>query len=64
MRILRCSDVGERTCNYIAEGATDEETERNLIDHARERHPIFIESMDQDDYDHFFKQMDAMIERH
>lgn len=62
MKVLRCRDVGERTCNYQAEGQTNEEVERKIIDHTTEKHWGFLESLDQEERQHFLEQMDAMIE--
>ena len=62
MKILRCRDVGERTCTYQAEGASCEEVERKILDHTDQKHWWVIEGLDQEGRQHFLEQMDAMIE--
>ena len=62
MKTLRCRDIGERTCNYVATGDKPEDVERRMLDHTAEKHPIFLESLDQDEREHFIEQMDAMME--
>lgn len=62
MKILRCREIGERVCNYLAVGRSQEEVERQLLDHAEERHPMFIESMDWQDREKLLEQMEAMVE--
>lgn len=62
MKILRCRDIGERTCNYQVEGVSTEEVERKMLDHTAEKHWWIIESLDNDERNDFLKQMDAMIE--
>ena len=62
MKVLRCRDVGERTCNYQAEGQTVEDVERKIIDHTTQMHWWIIESQDQEEQLKFLKQMEAMTE--
>jgi predicted small metal-binding protein len=62
MKVLRCRDVGERTCNYQVQGETTEDVERKLLDHTGQMHWWVIEGFDQEERRHFFEQMDAMIE--
>jgi predicted small metal-binding protein len=62
MKVLRCRDIGERTCDFNAEGNSTEEVERELLDHTAQKHWWVLESFDKDEREHFFEQMDAMIE--
>jgi predicted small metal-binding protein len=62
MKVLRCRDIGERTCNYNAEGNSSEEVERKILDHTAQKHWWVLESLDQDERTNFMKQMDAMVE--
>ncbi|NLG17969.1 MAG: DUF1059 domain-containing protein [Fibrobacter sp.] len=62
MKFLRCRDVAERSCNFIAEGERKEEVERELLDHTINRHPVFFDSLDVEDREHFLEQMEAMMQ--
>ena len=62
MKILRCREIGERVCNYLAEGSTQEEVERKILDHAEERHPVFVASLDWEEREKLLEQMEAMVE--
>lgn len=61
-KILRCRDLGERTCNYLAEGDSVEDVERKMLDHTEEKHSLFLESLDQEEKEHFMQQMEAMAQ--
>lgn len=63
MKVLKCRDIGERTCNFEANGESTEDVERKWLDHANERHKDFIQGMSQEDMQHLFKHMDAMVEK-
>jgi predicted small metal-binding protein len=61
-KILRCRDLGERTCNYLVTGDSTEDVERKMLDHTANKHPMFLESLDQEERERFMEQMDAMTE--
>jgi len=61
-KILKCRDLGERTCNYLAIGDSTEDVERKMLDHTASKHPMFLESLDQEERERFMEQMDAMTE--
>lgn len=62
MKVLRCRDVGERTCNYQAIGPSAEDVERKILDHTDQMHWWVVEGFDQEERQHFLAQMDAMVE--
>lgn len=62
MKTLKCRDLGERTCNFLASGETTEEVERKYLDHIETAHHTFIESMDIDDREKLLEQMESMVE--
>jgi predicted small metal-binding protein len=61
MKELKCSDLGERTCNYISQGKSTEQVERNMLDHVEQQHSFFIEPLDLEERERLMRQMDAMI---
>jgi predicted small metal-binding protein len=60
MKALKCSDLGERTCNFIAEASSIEEAERKLLDHAESRHPMFLEAMTFEEKERILEHVEAM----
>ncbi|HON10926.1 MAG: DUF1059 domain-containing protein [Fibrobacter sp.] len=62
MKALRCRDLGERTCNYVAFGDRYEEVGRKMFDHTANKHHMFLESLDYNEREHFLEQMEAMTE--
>ncbi len=60
MKTLFCSDLGERTCNFAAEGTTLEAAERMLLDHVEERHPTFIQGMTNEERERLLEHAEAM----
>lgn len=60
MQTLHCSDIGTRTCNFIAEGKSIEEAERILLDHVQLRHPGFIDSMTFEEREKLLEHVEAM----
>jgi len=39
MNTLACKDIVDPDCHYVAEGETEHEVEKDLLDHAMEKHP-------------------------
>ncbi len=62
MKALHCSDIGTRTCNFIAEARSIEEAERVLLDHVQIRHPGFLEAMTFEERERLLEHVEAMAE--
>ena len=60
MQTIECRDLGERTCNFVAEGESIEEAERILLDHLESRHPLFLGAMTLDERERILEHVEAM----
>ncbi len=61
MKTLRCSDEGERTCNFIVQAPSIEEAERKLLDHLEAKHTVFIDAMTFEEKEKLLEHAEAMV---